>query len=58
MLYREEELAGRVEVLEKLRTTAREAERDKRDSEKRYREQVCSSYTNLCKVNILLTTTI
>jgi hypothetical protein len=38
--FREEELAGRIEVLEKLRITVRELEREKRDATKRYREQV------------------
>jgi hypothetical protein len=37
---REEELAGRIEVLDKLRSSVRELERAKRDAEKRYREQV------------------
>ncbi|GAA5970673.1 hypothetical protein JCM3765_005263 [Sporobolomyces pararoseus] len=35
----EEELAGRIEVLEKLRASVRELERDKRETLKRYREQ-------------------
>ena len=38
--HREEELAGRIEVLDKLRGTVRELEKDKRESTKRYREQV------------------
>ncbi|GAA5889770.1 hypothetical protein JCM5296_002337 [Sporobolomyces johnsonii] len=38
----EEELAGRIEVLEKLRATVRELERDKREATKRYREQADS----------------
>lgn len=40
VFHREEELAGRIEVLEKLRGSLRELEKEKRDSEKRYREQV------------------
>ena len=39
-LPREEELAGRIEVLDKLRSSVRELEREKREGEKRYREQV------------------
>lgn len=39
-LSREEELAGRIEVLDKLRSSVRELEREKREGEKRYREQV------------------
>ncbi|KAM0745742.1 hypothetical protein T439DRAFT_384060 [Meredithblackwellia eburnea MCA 4105] len=35
----EEELAGRIEVVDKLRSSVRELERDKRDAEKRYRDQ-------------------
>jgi len=37
---REEELGGRIEVLDKLRTTLRELEREKKETAKRYREQV------------------
>lgn len=40
LVSREEELAGRIEVLDKLRSSVRELEREKRESEKRYREQV------------------
>ncbi|KAK4698848.1 hypothetical protein P7C70_g7423, partial [Phenoliferia sp. Uapishka_3] len=35
----EEELAGRIKVLDKLRTSVRELEREKRDADKRYRDQ-------------------
>ncbi|GAA6016061.1 hypothetical protein JCM10207_004428 [Rhodosporidiobolus poonsookiae] len=35
----EEELAGRVEVLDKLRATVRDLEREKKETTKRYREQ-------------------
>ncbi|KAI5480396.1 hypothetical protein MNV49_000971 [Pseudohyphozyma bogoriensis] len=35
----EAELAGRIEVLDKLRSSVRELERERRDGEKRYREQ-------------------
>ncbi|KAL8290077.1 hypothetical protein RQP46_003016 [Phenoliferia psychrophenolica] len=35
----EEELAGRIEVLDKLRSSVRELEREKRDADKRYRDQ-------------------
>jgi len=38
--YREEELAGRIEVLEKLRGSVRDLEKEKRETLKRYREQV------------------
>ncbi|GAA6063970.1 hypothetical protein JCM10212_004780 [Sporobolomyces blumeae] len=38
----EEELAGRIEVVDKLRSSVRELERDKRDATKRYREQADS----------------
>ncbi|KAK4055527.1 hypothetical protein OIV83_000073 [Microbotryomycetes sp. JL201] len=38
----EEELAGRMEVLDKLRTQVKELERDRRDTTKRYREQADS----------------
>ncbi|GAA5927802.1 uncharacterized protein JCM15063_005998 [Sporobolomyces koalae] len=38
----EEELAGRIEVLDKLRASVRDLERDKRDASKRYREQADS----------------
>ncbi|KAM0788970.1 hypothetical protein ACM66B_003043 [Microbotryomycetes sp. NB124-2] len=38
----EEELAGRMEVLDKLRTQVRDLERDRRDTTKRYREQADS----------------
>ncbi|GAA5833063.1 hypothetical protein JCM5353_006762 [Sporobolomyces roseus] len=38
----EEELAGRIEVLDKLRGTVRELEKEKRESTKRYREQADS----------------
>lgn len=37
---REEELSGRIEVLDKLRTSIRESEREQREAKKRYREQV------------------
>ena len=33
-------MSGRIEVLEKLRSTIRDSDRDKREAEKRYREQV------------------
>ncbi|KAK4057937.1 hypothetical protein OIO90_001156 [Microbotryomycetes sp. JL221] len=38
----EEELAGRIEVLDKLRTQVRELEKERRESTKRYREQADS----------------
>ncbi|GEM08376.1 hypothetical protein Rt10032_c05g2393 [Rhodotorula toruloides] len=38
----EEELAGRIEVLDKLRGTVRDLEREKREATKRYREQADS----------------
>lgn len=36
----EDELSGRIEVLDKLRATVRELEREKKEATKRYREQV------------------
>jgi septal ring factor EnvC (AmiA/AmiB activator) len=39
----EEELAARIEVIEKLRTQVRELEKEKRDIHRRYNEQVCVS---------------
>jgi len=36
----EEEMAARIEVAEKLRTQVRELEREKRDVQRRYNEQV------------------
>jgi hypothetical protein len=44
---REEELAGRIEVLDKLRTSVRDLEREKRDAAKRYREQARSFLNHL-----------
>ena len=37
----EEEMAARIEVVEKLRTQVRELEKEKRDLHRRYNEQVC-----------------
>lgn len=51
---REEELAGRIEVLEKLRASMRELERDKRDAFKRYREQVSSRRASLVHFGLLI----
>ena len=39
----EEEMAARMEVIEKLRTQVRELEKEKRDIQRRYNEQVCIS---------------
>lgn len=36
----EEELAGRLDIVDKLRSQMRELEKDKRDLQKRYNEQV------------------
>ena len=36
----EEEMAARMEVMEKLRTQVRELEKEKRDIQRRYNEQV------------------
>ena len=37
----EEEMAARIEVAEKLRSQVRELEKEKRDIQRRYNEQVC-----------------
>ena len=37
----EEEMSARIEVAEKLRTQVRELEKEKRDLQRRYNEQVC-----------------
>lgn len=37
----EEEMAARIEVIEKLRTQVRDLEKEKRDLHRRYNEQVC-----------------
>ncbi len=39
----EEEMAARIEVIEKLRTQVRDLEKEKRDIQRRYNEQVCGS---------------
>ena len=36
----EEEMSARIEVIEKLRSQVRELEKEKRDSQRRYNEQV------------------
>lgn len=37
----EEEMSARIEVIEKLRNQTRELEKEKRDAQRRYNEQVC-----------------
>ena len=37
----EEEMAARIEVIEKLRNQTRELEKEKRDAQRRYNEQAC-----------------
>jgi phage host-nuclease inhibitor protein Gam len=39
----EDEMAARIEVLEKLRTQSRELEKERRDLQRRYNEQVSRS---------------
>lgn len=36
-------MAARIEVIEKLRTQVRDLEKEKRDIQRRYNEQVCGS---------------
>lgn len=52
----EEEMAARIEVIDKLRTQARELEKEKRDMQRRYNEQVSSTTFKALKVsnNILV----
>lgn len=42
----EEELSARIEVIDKLRTQARELEKEKRDVHRRYNEQVGANALN------------
>lgn len=51
--HREEELAGRIEVLDKLRATVRDLEREKREATKRHREQVRSLLSQKIRLDAL-----